>query len=139
MLIELLVKGPCRRVEPVFKELAKSNKNIKFVRVDIDEASETMPNELQGISGVPTFRFFFDGKQIDTFSGANLNRLRENVDKLKKKLADSEKSNDEASSNEAKSSSESEEENKVAHVSTNQEFTKIISHGKVVVDFSASW
>lgn len=33
--------GPCKRLEPVFKELAQTNKNIKFLHIDIDHASET--------------------------------------------------------------------------------------------------
>ena len=31
--------GPCRRVEPVFKELAETNPEIKFLHIDIDEVS----------------------------------------------------------------------------------------------------
>jgi thiol-disulfide isomerase/thioredoxin len=98
-------------VEPLFKQLAKDNKKIKFIRIDIDEANETMPNELNEINSVPTFKFYYDNKQIDTFSGANLTRIRDNVDNLKKLVKKTEKGAKEKDSSE-KSSGEGEEDKK---------------------------
>lgn len=78
--------GPCKRVEPVFKELAKENPTVKFIHVDVDEACDTMPNELENVSGVPHFELFHNGSRISQFAGANLTRIRESVKILKSKL-----------------------------------------------------
>lgn len=66
----------CKKTKPVFKDLAKSNKNIKFVHVDVDNARETMANELVHISTLPTFQIYKDGKMIQTFSEANPTKLK---------------------------------------------------------------
>ncbi len=130
----------------MFKQLAKDNKNIKFIHIDIDEAGETMPNELSSINSVPTFKFYFDGKQIDTFSGANLTRIRDNVDKLKQMAKKPEDGGAAKGSDDDKDKEKEEEEkkddtnvNKVVHVSKKEDFAKHLSLGKTVVDFSASW
>ena len=78
--------GPCKRVEPVFKELAKENPTVKFIHVDVDEASDSMSNELENVSGVPHFELFHNGVRISQFSGANMNKIKESVKLLKSKL-----------------------------------------------------
>ena len=104
-----------------------------------------MPNELSSIHSVPTFKFFFGGKQVDTFSGANVARIRENVEKLKSlsalgdKSKTAEKAKDESEPESKTSKIEPEAENKVVHAKTKEEFAKFLSLGKTVVDFSASW
>ena len=113
-------KGPCKRIEPIFKELAKSNSSINFLHIDIDEASETLPNVLGDISSVPTFYFFKDGKIVDRFTGGNPNLLKEKLEKLK----DLESVN---------------EKTKVIKIQKGAEFKEHISKGKVVVDFGATW
>lgn len=78
--------GPCKRVEPVFKDLAKENPNIKFIHIDIDEAAETMANELSNVTGVPHFELYHNGEKLSQFAGANLVRIKESVETLKLKL-----------------------------------------------------
>lgn len=78
--------GPCKRVEPVFKDLAKENPSVKFIHIDVDDASDSMPNELADVSGVPHFELFHNGTKISQFAGANLNKIRESVKLLKTKL-----------------------------------------------------
>jgi len=76
--------GPCKRLEPMFKEMAQQNKNIKFLHIDIDHASETEGlNRLVGaIRSVPTFHFYRDGKVVDTLSGANVIQLKNKIEYL---------------------------------------------------------
>ena len=64
--------------------MAQTNKNIKFLHIDIDHASETEGlNRLVGaIRSVPTFHFYRDGKVVDTLSGANIIQLKNKVDYL---------------------------------------------------------
>lgn len=64
--------------------MAQTNRNIKFLHVDIDHASETDGlNRLVGaIRSVPTFHFYRDGKVVDTLSGANIIQLKNKVEYL---------------------------------------------------------
>ena len=64
--------------------MAQTNKNIKFLHIDIDHASETEGlNRLVGaIRSVPTFHFYRDGKVVDSLSGANIIQLKNKVEYL---------------------------------------------------------
>ena len=74
--------GPCRDIAPKFHELAKEHTNIKFVKIDIDQVDEDMESKVMSFSGVPTFRFFKEGELIKEMSGANLNKIKANIDVL---------------------------------------------------------
>lgn len=52
-----------------------------FVHVDVDEL-EDLPDG-GDVRGVPTFKFFKDGKLLDSFSGANKDKLKELIVKHK--------------------------------------------------------
>lgn len=71
-------------MEPIFKSLAESHPNIKFIHVDIDDAQSEMSAELARIKAVPTFHVYVDGQSIETFAGDDDRRLSEMVDKLDK-------------------------------------------------------
>jgi thioredoxin len=73
--------GPCKMIAPKFEQMSKDNPDVAFYKVDVDENDETA--EANGISAMPTFMFFKDGKKIDSFSGANEARLKEFIDKYK--------------------------------------------------------
>lgn len=68
----------------MFKKLAQSHKEIKFVHIDIDEASDCMENELKDVKFVPMFFVFQHGKKIDTFQGTKIENLNAAVEKLLK-------------------------------------------------------
>lgn len=70
-------------IKPYYEELAKTNTDMKFLRVDIDKANSTMPGQLNSVNGVPTFHFYKDGKIVYKFSGPKLTLLRQTVKKLK--------------------------------------------------------
>lgn len=59
--------GPCQMLKPIFEELGKEMKDIKFAKVNVDEAQELAGNS--GIRGIPTMIMFKDGKEIDRMSG----------------------------------------------------------------------
>ena len=54
---------------------------ITFIKVDVDENSETA--EAQGISAMPTFKFFKDGQEASELVGASEQKLKEELQKLK--------------------------------------------------------
>ncbi|UNI18596.1 hypothetical protein JDV02_004852 [Purpureocillium takamizusanense] len=59
---------PCRMIKPVFAKLSEEKGEIKFVSVDVDEVAPVAQE--YGISAMPTFLFFKDGKQVDDLRGA---------------------------------------------------------------------
>lgn len=62
-------------------KLAEENARIKFVEIDMDEADDTMENKLKYVSWVPAFEIFKSGKLGERFYG-------DDVDVLKKKIAE---------------------------------------------------
>jgi thiol-disulfide isomerase/thioredoxin len=69
--------APCRMIEPVFEDLARSKKNsttggakaqaegqIAFVKVDLSVGMASMVAREYGVAATPTFGFFLDGKKV---------------------------------------------------------------------------
>ncbi len=59
--------GPCKALSPIVDEVAGEMNDIRFVKVNIDEAPNT-PTKY-GIRGIPTLIAFKEGKVIDTRVG----------------------------------------------------------------------
>lgn len=59
--------GPCRMLSPSIEKLSEEYKNIKFVKVNVDDCSE-LAQEL-GITSIPAVFFFKDAKVINSFVG----------------------------------------------------------------------
>lgn len=74
--------GPCRRIAPLFEQLKEENKEIQFHKVDVDEDTETTKHF--EIESMPTFVAVMDGKEIERFSGASEQKLKDLVEKLSK-------------------------------------------------------
>lgn len=54
--------GPCKMTKPFVDEIEKEFPDVKVIKINIDDNMELV-REL-GISSVPTFRFYKDGKLI---------------------------------------------------------------------------
>lgn len=72
--------GPCRHISPVFDKLATRNPDCIFLKVDVDQNSET--STACGISCMPTFQFYKNGNKVDEFSGADEGKLTTKVKQL---------------------------------------------------------
>lgn len=73
--------GPCRIMEPMFEELAKTHGDrITFGKLNIDENQKTV--EYYQIMSMPTFMLFQHGEPIDNVVGANLLGLQRLVNKV---------------------------------------------------------
>jgi thiol-disulfide isomerase/thioredoxin len=72
--------GPCQRISPVYDELAKSNPEIKFFKIDVEKNEELAGTF--GIKSMPTFFFFKSKKESKSFSGADVNKLKLHVSYL---------------------------------------------------------
>ena len=61
--------GPCQRIGPKFEQLATHYPKVAFAKVDVDENSETA--EKEGVSAMPTFKFYKNGTKVDELVGAS--------------------------------------------------------------------
>lgn len=60
--------GPCKMTSPIIEELANEIKEVKFVKVNVDENPDLASQ--YNIFSIPTFLIFKDGKVIHQFVGA---------------------------------------------------------------------
>jgi thioredoxin len=60
--------GPCKMTSPIVEELANEIKEVKFVKVNVDENPDLASQ--YNIFSIPTFLIFKDGKIIHQFVGA---------------------------------------------------------------------
>jgi len=66
--------GPCNKIAPKLEELAKQyTESAVVLKVNVDEC-EDIALEYQ-VNSMPTFVFIRNSDQIDTFTGANEERL----------------------------------------------------------------
>ncbi|XP_055345315.1 thioredoxin-2-like [Paramacrobiotus metropolitanus] len=70
--------GPCRNIAPKFEEFANKYDAV-FLKVDVDEAEEIAST--YEITSMPTFVFVKNGKKVDSFSGADVNKLEQTIKK----------------------------------------------------------
>lgn len=67
--------GPCRQIEPAYKQMAGEWKDkAVFLKVNVQTTDAA-----QGIRSMPTFRFFFRGKQVHEFSGGDPGQIQRTV------------------------------------------------------------
>jgi thioredoxin 1 len=69
--------GPCKRIEPLFQQLAEENATVGFLAVDVDDHDEIFAST--GASGVPFFQVYKDGECVESWTGANNTKLKEAV------------------------------------------------------------
>ena len=60
--------GPCKMTSPIIEELANEIKEVKFVKVNVDENPDLASQ--YNIFSIPTFLIFKDGKVAHQFVGA---------------------------------------------------------------------
>lgn len=60
--------GPCKMTGPIIDQLAEEVKNVKFVKIDVDQNQE-LSSQYQVFS-IPTFLIFKDGQVVNQFVGA---------------------------------------------------------------------
>lgn len=68
--------GPCKQIGPVFERLARENaipKKVAFVKVNVDSLSSI--SRSHGVTAMPTFILFHNGKALRTVRGADPSEL----------------------------------------------------------------
>jgi len=58
---------PCKKLEPIVKELAKENSKLKVCKLDVTKNKKT--TSMYKIWGLPTLIFFKEGKEVDRIVG----------------------------------------------------------------------
>lgn len=59
---------PCERMKPVFEAVSAEFPDVKFAKLDTDQAKEI--SKSLGVSSLPTFLFMKDGKEVDRQVGS---------------------------------------------------------------------
>ena len=74
--------GPCKALAPKLEELTTTDTNVKVFKADADDDNLESLTAFYKISSLPTLIFFRDEKVVDHFSGANIQRIKEVVEKF---------------------------------------------------------
>eukprot|EP00038_Savillea_parva_P024929 m.45542 g.45542 ORF g.45542 m.45542 type:complete len:200 (-) comp6662_c0_seq1:75-674(-) len=69
--------APCKRIAPVFEELAAAHATATFVEVDVDAAEDVAKGA--GAASLPTFQVYRGSRKMATMSGAKEPELRDFV------------------------------------------------------------
>ena len=70
---------PCVMMGPVFERVAEKSKNVKFCKINVDDAPK-LANQYE-VSSIPCIIFFKDGKEVDrVIGGLNEDLLQEKID-----------------------------------------------------------
>lgn len=72
--------GPCRMIAPKIQEFDENYPNIKFIKVDVDQAQDIA--EKEGISAMPTFKFFANGAKCGEVVGASEAKIEAELKKM---------------------------------------------------------
>ncbi|EMC97204.1 hypothetical protein BAUCODRAFT_442650 [Baudoinia panamericana UAMH 10762] len=80
--------GPCKQIAPIYANLSKKNSIpnlLTFVKVNVDQAQDIARQ--YGVSAMPTFMFFKEGKQVAVngqklIRGADVRSLNDAAEKL---------------------------------------------------------
>lgn len=78
--------GPCKQIAPVFEALSTSLSKpnlVTFVKINTEGDGSRTIAQAYGVSSLPTFIFFRDGNVSEKVVGADAQRLRGALDKLK--------------------------------------------------------
>ena len=60
--------GPCKVTSPLIDEISEENKDMKFVKIDVDQNPNLTSQ--YSIFSIPTFIIFKEGKVVNQFVGA---------------------------------------------------------------------
>jgi thioredoxin-like negative regulator of GroEL len=77
---------PCMRIKPTFEAAAKANENPNLIFVACNTKVARDCAQAFGVSAIPNFIAFFNGKQFKNFKGANEGVLYSTIAELSEKI-----------------------------------------------------
>ena len=72
--------NPCKQIAPVFADLSMqyaASSGISFLKLDVDECE----GSAEGVSSMPTFKYYKNGKEVESMAGADQGKLSRFVQK----------------------------------------------------------
>ncbi|XP_015368215.1 PREDICTED: thioredoxin-2-like [Diuraphis noxia] len=83
VIIDFFAKwcGPCKLMAPFIEELANEYPDVVMLKVDVDECEDAAIE--YNIQSMPTFVFLKSKTEVVRFSGANKEKLKDNLLKHK--------------------------------------------------------
>ena len=98
--------GPCKRMKPKVKDLAKKNEHITVLYVDADDYSDKEHHYADKVSGIPHYDFYVNGEHKETVVGGKYDKIKSLVEELgvveKDEEGEENKSNEEDEKDEKK-------------------------------------
>lgn len=76
--------GPCKTFKPKFQTVSLENPDIVFAYCDVEETRDTATD--LNVQSVPTVISFFDGIEDETVVGANIDKVKDLVNKLRARV-----------------------------------------------------
>ncbi|EAX98407.1 thioredoxin, putative [Trichomonas vaginalis G3] len=77
--------GPCQRLGQILPSIAEANKDVTFIKIDVDQSSG--PAAYWEVSSIPAIFFVKkegnDIKTLDHFAGADVSRIKGDIEKFK--------------------------------------------------------
>jgi thioredoxin 1 len=77
--------GPCRLIKPTYQTCASENPEITFLYIDTSTFSDPDQKFIATITAIPTFFSFYDEGPVNTFTGANKEKLSTLIEQLNDK------------------------------------------------------
>ena len=77
--------APCKRIYPVFEELANKNDNITFCKITLDTCSERNEDyfrEFLSLTKFPSFTLISENNILDQFIGPDENKLNSLINSI---------------------------------------------------------
>merc|ERR1712227_149908 len=72
--------GPCKMIAPKLESMSKEMAGkVVFLKIDVDELDDLAAK--QEVKAMPTFSFFKNGQKLESFAGANEQKIRETIEK----------------------------------------------------------
>ncbi|XP_012272610.1 thioredoxin-2 isoform X2 [Orussus abietinus] len=73
--------GPCKMIAPKLETLSEEMDDIVILKVDVDQCEALVSD--YDVTSMPTFVFIKNGEKLESFSGANYEKLKELILKHK--------------------------------------------------------
>ena len=71
---------PCKEISPFIEDLSVSYPTIRFLKIDIEEASEV--SDYHNISSIPYFKFYRNEVEIASYCGTDKKIIQEALENM---------------------------------------------------------